>query len=56
LVAVGSVWAGVVESEKSLPLVQDVDVVVVGGSSGAVAAACKAAAAGAKVFLAAPRP
>ncbi|MDD4103158.1 MAG: FAD-dependent oxidoreductase, partial [Kiritimatiellae bacterium] len=38
------------------PLVQDVDVVVVGGSSGAVAAALKAAEAGAKVFLAAPRP
>ena len=54
--AVGSVWAGVVESEKTLPLVQDVDVVVVGGSSGAVAAACKAANAGAKVFLVAPRP
>ena len=34
--------AGVVESEKALPLVQDVDVVVIGGSSGAVAAACKA--------------
>jgi ribulose 1,5-bisphosphate synthetase/thiazole synthase len=51
------VWAaGVVESEKALPLVQDVDVVVVGGSSGAVAAACKAAAAGAKVFVVAPRP
>ena len=48
--------AGVVEAEKALPLVQDVDVVVVGGSSGAVAAACKAAEAGAKVFLAAPRP
>ncbi|HNX34869.1 MAG TPA: FAD-dependent oxidoreductase [Kiritimatiellia bacterium] len=48
--------AGVVESEKTLPLVQDVDVVVVGGSSGAVAAACKAAEAGAKVFVASPRP
>ncbi len=48
--------AGVVESEKALPLVQDVDVVVVGGSSGAVAAACKAAGAGAKVFVVAPRP
>ena len=48
--------AEVVETEKMLPLVQDVDVVVVGGSSGAVAAACKAAEAGAKVFLVAPRP
>jgi len=48
--------AGIVESEKALPLVQDVDVVVIGGSSGAVAAACKAAASGAKVFVAAPRP
>ncbi len=48
--------AVVVEGGKTLPLVQDVDVVVVGGSSGAVAAACKAAEAGARVFLAAPRP
>lgn len=56
LIAVGGAWAGVVESDKTLPLVQDVDVVVLGGSSGAVAAARKAAEAGAKVFLAAPRP
>jgi flavin-dependent dehydrogenase len=48
--------AGVVEADKALPLVQDVDVVVVGGSSGAIAAACKAAEAGAKVFVVAPRP
>ena len=53
----GTAWAsGVIEAEKTLPLVQDVDVVVVGGSSGAVAAACKAKAAGAKVFVVAPRP
>jgi len=52
-----SAWSvGIVEADKTLPLVQDVDVVVVGGSSGAVAAACKAAAAGAKVFVVAPRP
>jgi flavin-dependent dehydrogenase len=48
--------ATVTESAKELPLVQDVDVVVVGGSSGAVAAAKKAAECGAKVFVAAPRP
>jgi len=48
--------AGIVEGEKTLPLVQDVDVAVIGGSSGAIAAACKAAEAGAKVFVAAPRP
>lgn len=41
----------VVEPERTLPLVQDVDVVVVGGSCGAVAAAEAAAQAGAKVFL-----
>jgi ribulose 1,5-bisphosphate synthetase/thiazole synthase len=41
-----------VESERTLPLVQDVDVVVVGGSCGAVAAAEAAAGDGAKVFLA----
>ena len=44
--------ATVVESERTLPLVQKVDVVVVGGSCGAVAAAEAAAKAGAKVYLA----
>ncbi|MDD2597824.1 MAG: FAD-dependent oxidoreductase [Kiritimatiellae bacterium] len=48
--------AGVVEPAKELVLVQDVDVVVVGGSSGAVAAAIKAKADGASVFLVAQRP
>ena len=46
----------VVESERQLPLAYEVDVVVVGGSTGAVAAAVAAAERGAKVFLAAPRP
>lgn len=46
----------VVEAERTLPLVQDVDVLVIGGSSGAVAAACKAAEAGAKVFVVSARP
>lgn len=45
----------VLESARSIPLVADVDVVVVGGGSGGVAAACEAAKAGATVFLAAPR-
>jgi len=44
------------ESARELPLVHSVDVVVVGGSSGAVSAACEAARCGARVFLAAPRP
>lgn len=48
--------ASVVEPARQLPFVQDADVVVVGGSSGAVAAAQRAARAGAKVFLVAPRP
>ncbi|MBP5226352.1 MAG: FAD-dependent oxidoreductase [Kiritimatiellae bacterium] len=54
----GFVFAGetVVEPAKELELVQDVDVVVVGGSSGAVSAACAAAKAGASVFLVSPRP
>ncbi len=43
------------ESARSLPVAADVDVVVVGGSSGAVAAAVEAAKSGAKVFLVAPR-
>ncbi|MCX7009487.1 MAG: FAD-dependent oxidoreductase, partial [Kiritimatiellaeota bacterium] len=48
--------AVVVEPAKSLPLIQDVDVVVVGGSCGAVAAAEAAARGGAKVFLVTAAP
>jgi flavin-dependent dehydrogenase len=48
--------ASVVEPVRQLPWAQDADIVVVGGSSGAVAAAQRAARAGAKVFLVAPRP
>ncbi|MHB8899901.1 MAG: FAD-dependent oxidoreductase [Thermoguttaceae bacterium] len=44
--------ATLVESERTLPLVQEVDLVVVGGSCGAVAAAAAAARDGASVFLA----
>ena len=44
------------ESARAIPVAYDVDVVVVGGSSGAVSAAVAAAEKGAKVFLAAPRP
>lgn len=57
-VGAGAAWGqGVVnESARQLPLAYQVDVVVVGGSTGAVAAAIEAAKSGAKVFLAAPRP
>ena len=48
--------AAVVESAREIPVLQDADVVVVGGTCGAVAAAEAAAKTGAKVFLAAPRP
>jgi hypothetical protein len=44
------------ESARKIPVAHEVDVVVVGGSTGAVAAAAEAAHSGAKVFLAAPRP
>ena len=44
------------ESSRKVPVAYDVDVVVVGGSTGAVAAAVQAAKGGASVFLAAPRP
>jgi hypothetical protein len=46
----------VTESAREIPVAYQVDVVVVGGSTGAVAAAVEAAKSGAKVFLAAPRP
>lgn len=45
-----------VESARALPVCQEADVVVVGGSCGAVAAVEAAARSGAKVFLVAPRP
>lgn len=49
--------AGVVmESARQIPVLHDVDVLVVGGTSGAVTAAVAAAQDGATVFLAAPRP
>ena len=44
------------ESAREIPVAYDVDVVVVGGSTGAVAAAVAAAEEGARVFLAAPHP
>lgn len=48
--------AAVRESARQIPIAYEVDVVVVGGSTGAVAAATAAAQQGAKVFLAAPHP
>lgn len=44
------------ESARDIPVAYDVDVVVVGGTSGGVAAAVEAAQNGATVFLAAQRP
>ncbi len=44
------------ESARQIPVACRVDVVVVGGSTGAVAAAVRAAESGAKTFLAAPYP
>jgi len=44
------------ESARDIPVAYDVDVVVVGGGTGAVSAAIAAAEDGAKVFLAAPHP
>ena len=44
------------ESARQIPVAYEVDVLVVGGGTGAVAAAVAAAEQGAKVFLAAPYP
>jgi len=44
------------ESARKIPVAYQVDVVVLGGGTGAVSAAVAAAEAGAKVFLAAPYP
>jgi len=49
-----SAW--VRESARRVPIAYNVDVVIVGGSTGAVSAAVAAAGKGARVFLAAPRP
>jgi flavin-dependent dehydrogenase len=46
----------VTESARRIPVLYEVDVLVVGGASGAVTAAVAAAQNGATVFLAAPRP
>ena len=46
----------VAQPARAIGILHDVDVVVVGGTSGAVAAAVAAAENGASVFLAAPRP
>ena len=58
LALTGAAWANeaVNESARRIPVAYQVDVLVVGGSSGAVAAAVEAARSGAKVFLAAERP
>jgi hypothetical protein len=48
-------YATVNESVREIPIVKEVDVVVIGGSSGAASAAISAAEAGARVFLLAPR-
>lgn len=46
----------ILETAREIPVSYDVDVVVVGGTSGAITAAVAAANNGASVFLAAPRP
>ncbi len=55
--AAGGAWAAdmVLQSAREIPVLREVDVVVVGGSCGAVAAAESAARSGAKVFLVTPR-
>ncbi len=52
----GAQEKSVLQSARQIPVAYDVDVVVVGGSTGAVTAAVAAAEQGARVFLAAPQP
>jgi len=54
--AEGEELPAVIESQRGVPVVGGVDVVVAGGTSGGVAAACEAARAGATVFLITPYP
>lgn len=54
-VSAGLAGAQAPQSAREIPVVHEVDVVVVGGSTGAVAAAVAASREGAKVFLAAPK-
>lgn len=56
MAALPAVAEHVVELPKEIPVAAEVDVVVVGGSSGAVSAACEIARRRASVFLVAPRP
>jgi len=57
VVLAGPVFGDVVrQTARGIPVAYEVDVAIVGGSTGAVAAAVAAAKAGAKVFLAAPYP
>ncbi len=56
MLTLGVSGGSLVQPAAELELVQDVDVVIIGGSSGAVAAALEARKAGASVFLAAQRP
>jgi hypothetical protein len=46
----------VVENERQIPVIAEVDIVVIGGASAAVSAAGAASRAGSRVFLAAPLP
>ncbi|MDR2775784.1 MAG: twin-arginine translocation signal domain-containing protein, partial [Tannerella sp.] len=46
----------VFESERQIPVIADVDIVIAGGTSAAVSAAGAASRAGSSVFLAAPLP
>jgi autotransporter-associated beta strand protein len=55
LLAAGGAGADAVQSPRAVPVVRDVDVVVVGGSCAAVAAAISAKTNGASVLLVAPR-
>jgi flavin-dependent dehydrogenase len=46
----------IIQSQRNIPVIESVDIVIIGGTTAAVSAAVKASEQGAKVYLVAPKP